>query len=76
MGSDAAATIYQATEKALKEKYDFLLCDTSGRLHTNKNLMEELIKIKKIVQKLCPENQQKEILDASFYKTQCKGENF
>ena len=58
MGSDAAATIYQATEKALKEKYDFLLCDTSGRLHTNKNLMEELIKIKKIVQKLCPENQQ------------------
>ena len=66
MGSDAAATIYQATEKALKEKYDFLLCDTSGRLHTNKNLMEELIKIKKIVQKLCPENQQTLlILDAS-----------
>ena len=33
-------TIYQATEKALKEKYDFLLCDTSGRLHfPNKNLM-------------------------------------
>ena len=66
MGSDAAATIYQATEKALKEKYDFLLCDTSGRLHTNKNLMEELMKIKKIVQKLCPENQQTLlILDAS-----------
>ncbi len=65
-GSDSAAVIYQATEKALKEKHDILLCDTSGRLHTNKNLMDELIKVKKIVQKLIPENQQTFlILDAS-----------
>ena len=66
MGSDAAATIHTATEKALKEKYDLLLCDTSGRLHNNKNLMQELIKIKKVIDKLAPETVQVVlILDAS-----------
>lgn len=66
MGSDAAATVYTATEKAIRENYDFLLCDTSGRLHNNKNLMNELEKIKKVIQKLAPEELQTIlILDAS-----------
>lgn len=65
-GADSAATIYEATEKAIKEKYDCLLCDTSGRLHTNQNLMNELVKIKKVIQKLSPENHQTLlILDAN-----------
>ena len=50
-GSDAAATVYMATEKAIKQKYDILLCDTSGRLNTNKALMLELQKIKKSIKK-------------------------
>ena len=65
-GTDAAATIFAATSKALQENYDVLLCDTSGRLHTNKNLMNELVKIKKVVQKLSPHNHQTIlVLDAS-----------
>lgn len=65
-GADSAATIFEATEKATREKYDCLLCDTSGRLHTNTNLMNELVKIKKVVQRLAPQNQQTIlILDAN-----------
>ena len=58
IGTDAAATIFEASEKAIRGKYDCLLCDTSGRLHTNKNLMNELVKIKQVVQKIAPENHQ------------------
>jgi fused signal recognition particle receptor len=65
-GADSAATIFEACEKASQEKYDCLLCDTSGRLHTNKNLMDELVKIKKVVQKLAPKNHQTMlVLDAN-----------
>jgi len=55
INSDPAATMYEATEKAIRENYDVLLCDTSGRLHTKKNLMEELAKMQKVIRKNIPE---------------------
>ncbi|MDR2825980.1 MAG: signal recognition particle-docking protein FtsY [Deltaproteobacteria bacterium] len=52
--ADPAAVAYEATEKALKEKYDLLLIDTAGRLQTKSNLMEELEKMRRVINKLHP----------------------
>ena len=54
-GSNASGVVYQAMEKALREGYDLVLCDTAGRLHTKSNLMEELKKIKRVMAKVVPE---------------------
>lgn len=51
---DPSAVAYRAMELAISEQYDVLLIDTSGRLQTNKNLMLELQKIYKTVQKFNP----------------------
>jgi fused signal recognition particle receptor len=53
-GADAAALCYDAYRKAVKEKADFLLCDTAGRLHTKSNLMAELQKVKRTFAKHDP----------------------
>ncbi len=53
-GFDPSALLYIATEKAVTEKYDVLLCDTSGRLHTKQNLMDELQKMKRSIAKVLP----------------------
>ena len=50
-GSDPAAVIYDAIAAAKARKADVLLCDTAGRLHNKKNLMEELKKIDRIIEK-------------------------
>jgi fused signal recognition particle receptor len=50
-GTDPAALCYDAYQKAAKEKIDFLLCDTAGRLHTKSNLMAELQKMKRTLAK-------------------------
>lgn len=50
-GSDPAAVIYDAVSAAKARKADVLLCDTAGRLHNKKNLMEELRKIDRIIEK-------------------------
>ncbi len=55
INSDPSATMYEAASKAVEEKYDILLCDTSGRLHTKKNLMDELYKMQKVLKKIIPE---------------------
>lgn len=55
INSDPSATLYEAASKAIEEKYDVLLCDTSGRLHTKKNLMEELAKMQRVLKKVIPE---------------------
>lgn len=47
--SDPASVCFDAYEKAVREKADYLLCDTAGRLHTKHNLMEELKKIHRIL---------------------------
>lgn len=54
-GSDPAAVVYDAVQSAKAKKADVLLCDTAGRLHNKKNLMEELRKINKIIEKEYPE---------------------
>ncbi len=50
-GSDPAAVIYDAVSAAKARGADVLLCDTAGRLHNKKNLMEELRKIDRIIEK-------------------------
>ena len=54
-GSDPASVIYDAIAAAKARKADVLLCDTAGRLHNKKNLMEELKKINRIIEREYPE---------------------
>ncbi len=54
-GSDPAAVVYDAINAAKARNADILLCDTAGRLHNKKNLMEELRKINRIVDREYPE---------------------
>lgn len=54
-GADPASIIYDAAAAAKARKADILLCDTAGRLHNKKNLMEELKKIDRILVKEFPE---------------------
>lgn len=50
-GADPASVVFDSIKKAHAEKYDVLLIDTAGRLHNKINLMEELRKIKKVIDK-------------------------
>ena len=54
-GSDPAAVIYDAVAAAKSRNADVLICDTAGRLHNKKNLMEELKKINRIIEKEYPD---------------------
>lgn len=54
-GADPAAVVYDAVAAAKARKADVLLCDTAGRLHNKKNLMEELKKINRILEKEYPD---------------------
>ncbi len=54
-GADPAAIIYDAAAAAKARKADVLLCDTAGRLHNKKNLMEELKKISRVLDREFPE---------------------
>lgn len=54
-GADPAAVIYDAISAAKSRNADVLICDTAGRLHNKKNLMEELKKINRIIDKEYPE---------------------
>lgn len=51
-GADSASVIYDAMQAAQARNVDVLIADTAGRLHTQKNLMEELKKIKRVITKL------------------------
>ena len=52
--ADPASVVYDATERAINEKADYLLVDTAGRLQNKKNLMAELEKIQRTIKKLLP----------------------
>ncbi|MEA3452586.1 MAG: signal recognition particle-docking protein FtsY, partial [Bacteroidota bacterium] len=67
MGSDPAAVAYDAIKKAVANKTDVVIIDTAGRLHNQKNLMNELAKIHRSIQKIIPDapNDVLLILDAS-----------
>lgn len=54
-GSDPGAVVYDAIQAAKARKADVLICDTAGRLHNKKNLMNELNKINRIIDKEFPE---------------------
>ena len=54
-GSDPAAVVYDAVAAAKARHADVLLCDTAGRLHNKKNLMEELRKMNRIIDREFPE---------------------
>jgi len=51
-GADSASVIYDALESAKARNIDVLIADTAGRLHTSSNLMEELVKVKRVMTKL------------------------
>ncbi len=55
MGSDPASVAFDAVTSAVAKNIDVLIIDTAGRLHTKTHLMEELSKIKRVVQKVIPE---------------------
>ncbi len=54
VNQDPASVCYEAHTVALSENYDYLICDTAGRLHTRHNLMEELSKIRRSIAKQDP----------------------
>ena len=54
-GSDPAAVVYDACQAAKSRHADILLCDTAGRLHNKKNLMNELSKIHRVIEREFPE---------------------
>ena len=52
-GADPAAALFDAVQSAAARGYDMVICDTAGRLHNKKNLMDELSKISRVVHKAC-----------------------
>lgn len=54
-GSDPASVVFDAIQVAKEQNADVLICDTAGRLHNKKNLMDELGKINKVINKELPD---------------------
>lgn len=67
-GADSASVIFDALQAAKARGVDILIADTAGRLHTQKNLMEELKKVKRVMQKIDSEAPHETllVLDASI----------
>ncbi|MDR1240518.1 MAG: signal recognition particle-docking protein FtsY [Oscillospiraceae bacterium] len=66
-GSDPGSVVFEAIDKLKLDNFDVILCDTAGRLHNKSDLMAELSKIERIIEKKLP-NQNKEfflVLDAT-----------
>lgn len=61
-GADPASVVYEGVDRAIKEGHDVVLVDTAGRLHTKEPLINELRKIKKVIQKLLPEEPSETLL--------------
>lgn len=64
-GQDPASVAYQAVNKAITEGIDIVIIDTAGRLHTKSGLMDELSKIRRVVEKLTPVSEVLLVLDAT-----------
>mgnify|MGYP002765406516 FL=1 len=60
--ADPASVVFEAIQKAKKENYDVILVDTAGRLQNKFNLMEELAKIKNVINKNAPDELRESIL--------------
>ena len=61
-GSDPAAVVYDALNYAKKRNADVLIIDTAGRLHNKTNLMNELAKINRVIDKECPNSARENLL--------------
>ncbi|MBQ8742589.1 MAG: signal recognition particle-docking protein FtsY [Clostridia bacterium] len=61
-GSDPAAVVYDAAAAAIKRDVDILIIDTAGRLHNKKNLMNELSKINRVIDKQLPDASRETLL--------------
>jgi fused signal recognition particle receptor len=64
-GQDPASVAFQAVGKAIAENIDIVIIDTAGRLHTKSGLMDELTKIRRVVEKLAPISEVLLVLDAT-----------
>lgn len=53
-GADPAAVVHDAVDAGISRKNDIIICDTAGRLHNKKNLMDELSKIRRVIEKELP----------------------
>ena len=63
--SDPAALVFEATKAAIEAKIDFLLIDTAGRLHTRVDLMDELEKVIRVIEKQIPITEILLVIDAT-----------
>ena len=61
-GADPSSVVFDAIQSAKAKKIDVLICDTAGRLHNKKNLMDELAKIGRTIEKNYPEAKRHNIL--------------
>jgi len=64
-GQDPASVAFQAVTKAKEEGIDIVIVDTAGRLHTKSGLMDELTKIRRVVEKVTPVSEVLLVLDAT-----------
>ncbi len=64
-GQDPASVAFQAVAKAKEEGIDIVIVDTAGRLHTKSGLMDELTKIRRVVEKVAPVSEVLLVLDAT-----------
>lgn len=66
-GTDPASVVFDAIQITKQKNADVLICDTAGRLHNKKYLMDELVKIKKVIDKELPESSKEflMVLDAT-----------
>ncbi|AMS04782.1 signal recognition particle-docking protein FtsY [Acidipropionibacterium acidipropionici] len=64
-GADPASVAYEAVEAGIEEGVDVVLIDTAGRLHTKTGLMDELGKVKRVIEKLAPVSEVLLVLDAT-----------
>jgi len=53
-GGDPSSVIFDAVKKGVEEAYDLVICDTAGRLHSNSGLMDELKKLRRVMDKAMP----------------------
>lgn len=61
-GSDPASVVYDAISAAKARKADVIICDTAGRLHNKKHLMDELAKINRIIDRELPDSAKEKLL--------------
>mgnify|MGYP001073172675 CR=1 FL=1 len=61
-GTDPASVVFEAIQELKKDNADVLICDTAGRLHNKKNLMNELAKINRVIDRELPEASRENLL--------------